>query len=269
MTIWFDAVCTLFIIDFFSACTLPAEREQALTKGDSISIQSDDTHAALQKTKEEVAPVIIKKAPVKNPSGIYQTRLSFKGGIQHTIAFYNDQTYQLQEKYISAKKDSIVITRGNWSPSDGFIWLYKDQVVNGRYRWKGDTLQYFSPLNKETFSMQSLTNANHNIAWLKKADKGVTLIGIGNEPFWSIEMVRQDSISFTLPDWKQPLVLKINSTTTGADSIAYVAKNDSINLRVTVLPFFCSDGMSDYIYSNKMKVWFNDQLFEGCGVVYK
>src|SRR5688572_9703339 len=93
------------LLIFFSACTLPAEREQALTKGDSISIQSNDTHAALQKTEEEVAPVIIKKVPVKNPSGIYQTRLSFKGGIQHTIAFYNDQTYQLQEKYISAKKD--------------------------------------------------------------------------------------------------------------------------------------------------------------------
>ena len=258
-----------FLLIFFSACTLPAEREQALTKGDSISIQSNDTHAALQKSQEEVTPAIIKKEVVKKPSGIYQTRLDFKGGIQHTIAFYNDQSYQLQEKYISANKDSIVITRGNWSPSDGYIWLYKDQVVNGRYRWKGDTLQYFSPLDKESFSMQPLTDANHNAAWRKKAELGVSVVGIGNEPFWSIEVMRQDSISFTLPDWKQPVVLKINSTTSGTDSTAYIAKNDSINLRVTVLPFFCSDGMSDYIYSNKMKIWFNDQLYEACGVVYK
>jgi uncharacterized membrane protein len=213
--------------------------------------------------------VQIKKETIKNPLGIYQTRLSYKGGIQHTIAFYKDNTYQLQEKYITAKKDSVVITRGNWSPSDGYIWLYKDQVVNGRYRWKGDTLQYFSPLNKQSFSMQSLTDANENNVWRKKADKGVSIVGIGNEPFWSIEVLRKDSISFLLPDWKKPLLLKISSATSNADSTAYVAKNDSTNLTVTILPFFCSDGMSDYVYSNKMRIRFNDQVYEGCGVVYK
>ena len=256
------------LLIFFSACTLPAEREQTLTRGDSISIQSNDTHAALQ-TQEEATPVLIKKEVVKNPFGIYQTRLAYKGGIQHTISFYKDQTYQLQEKYNTAKKDSVVITRGNWSPSDGYIWLYKDQVVNGRYRWKGDTLQYFSPLSKQSFSMQHLTNANENEAWRKKAEMGVSIVGIGNEPFWSIEVMRQDSISLTMPEWKQPLILKISSASSGPDSIAYVAKNDSTHLRVTVFPFFCSDGMSDYVYSNKMRLWFNDKLFEGCGIVYK
>jgi uncharacterized membrane protein len=257
-----------FLLIFFSACTLPAEKEQTLSKADSISIQSNDAHAALN-TQEEEAPVIIKKTVVKNPKGIYQTRLAYKGGVQHTIAFHDDQTYLLQEKYLTASKDSIVITKGNWAPSDGFIWLYKDQLVNGRYRWKGDTLQYFSPLTKQSFSMQSLTDANMIGVWRKKADMGVSVVGVGNEPFWSIEVKRQDSISFTLPEWKQPLILKISATTSNTDSIAYIAKNDSTNLRVTLLPFFCSDGMSDYVYSNKMRVLYNDQVYEGCGIVYK
>src|SRR5688572_13230507 len=106
------------LLILFSACTLPAEKERSLTKGDSISIQSNDTHAALIQ-KEEEAPVIIKKEIVKSPKGIYQTRLAYKGGVQHTIAFNDDQTYQLQEKYHTASKDSIVITKGNWAPSDG------------------------------------------------------------------------------------------------------------------------------------------------------
>jgi uncharacterized membrane protein len=257
-----------FLLIFFSACSLPEEKERALTKGDSISIESNDTHAALVKPVEET-PVLIKKQIVKNPSGIYQTRLNYKGGIQHTIAFYKDNTYQLQEKYITAKNDSVVITTGNWSPSDGYIWLYKDQVVNGRYSWNGDTLQYFSPFSKKSFSMQSLTDANENTVWQKKADNGISVVGIGNEPFWSIEVLRKDSISFLLPDWKQPLRLKVSSFISNSDSIAYVAKNDSTHLNVTILPFFCSDGMSDYVYRNKMKVKFNDQVYEGCGVVYK
>lgn len=257
----------LFLI-FFSACTLPAEQEQKLTKGDSIAIESNDTHAALVEQEDET-PVIIKKEVIKNPKGIYQTRLAYKGGVQHTIAFHDDQTYLLQEKYLTALKDSIVITKGNWAPSDGFIWLYKDQLVNGRYQWNGDTLQYFSPLSKQRFSMQSLIQAENIGVWREKADLGISVLGIGNEPFWSMEVMRQDSISFTLPDWKKPLVLKISSATSNADSVAYYAKNDSTNLRVTILPFFCSDGMSDYVYSNKMRVWYNNQIYEGCGVVYK
>ncbi|MGZ5189368.1 MAG: copper resistance protein NlpE N-terminal domain-containing protein [Flavisolibacter sp.] len=261
-------IALYLLLIFFSACTLPAERKQTLTRGDSITIESNDTHAALEHQEEEI-PKLIKKEVVKKPSGIYQTRLAYKGGILHTIAFHNDGSYQLQEKYITAKKDSVVITRGNWSPSDGYIWLYKDQVVNGRYRWKGDSLQYFSPLTKESFSMQSLTDANENAAWRKRAELGVSIVGIGNEPFWNIEVMRQDSISITMPEWKQPLILKISTASSSADSIAYVAKNDSTNLRVTLFPFFCSDGMSDYVYSNKMRVWFNDKVYEGCGVVYK
>ena len=117
--------------------------------------------------------------------------------------------------------------------------------------------------------MQLLTDANENVAWRKKADIGISVKGVGNEPFWSVEIIRKDSISFIMPEWKQPLILKISSLSSNSDSTAYVATNDSTNLRVSLFPFFCSDGMSDYVYSNKMRVWYNDQMFEGCGVVYK
>lgn len=253
---------------FFSACTLPAERaaKEAEKKVDTAMIHSSDARAAALDTMNSVSlpPV----ARVKKPSGIYQAVLPLNEKIEQTIAFNNDLTYKLEEKYLN-KKDSIVVTEGNWTPSDGFIWLYKDQVVRGRYKWEGNTLQYFSPQLKKTFSMKRLEEASQNVAWRSKGREGVVVFGVGNEPFWSVEYNRADTISFLLSEWDHPVKIKVNSFFSTDDSTGYTAQNDSVQLRVTIFPHFCSDGMSDFTYRNKLKVVYNHQVYHGCGIIYK
>jgi uncharacterized membrane protein len=258
----------LFII-FLSACKLPKDQDTDFP-GRPDTATSIQTNASYDARKEDpVANTIIPAKPkTKKPSGIYQTTLPIQGKMQQTIAFYDDQTFQLQETY-PGKKDSVVVTQGNWSPSDGYIWLYKDQVVRGRYTWKGDTLQYFNPLLKKNFNMHPLKDAIENAFWSDKQKQGVAVWGVGNEPFWNVQVKKQDSISFLLPEWTQPVTLKINSATNSTDSIAYTAKNDSTQIRLTIYPLFCSDGMSDYVYRNKVRMEYNKQVFNGCGIVYR
>ena len=94
-------------------------------------------------------------------------------------------------------------------------------------------------------------------------------MGVGNEPFWNVELDKKDSISFTLAEWNHPLRLKIDSSFNNKDGFAYMGHNDSVQVVVTIFPQFCSDGMSDFIYRNKVKVQYNQQVYTGCGVVYK
>jgi len=243
-------------------------------KDDDVLVQQDSTmHSDVSYNAETTDTTTLLKLPVKQkikkPQGIYKTTLSTPGKMEQTVAFYNDLTYQLQEKYIAGKKDSIVITQGNWSPSDGYIWLYKDQVVRGRYTWKGDTLQYFSPVAKKNFTMQHLQDVTQTDVWKNRKQEGLAVVGIGNEPFWRIELSQKDSLSLFLPEWTKPVTLKINSTSNTSDSTAYIAGNDSAQLKLTVFPYFCSDGMSDFVYSNKVRVQYNNQVFNGCGVVFR
>jgi uncharacterized membrane protein len=163
----------------------------------------------------------------------------------------------------------VVITEGSWSPSDGYIWLYKDQIVRGRYQWKGDSLQYFNPALKKDFPMQVVKEALQDDGYRAKRNQGIVLFGIGNEPFWSIEMNSLDTISFLMSDWNQALKVKVDSVLFKEDSTFYTAQNDSLQLKLTVLPFFCSDGTSEYIYRNKIKVEYNNRLYQGCGIKYK
>jgi uncharacterized membrane protein len=254
---------------FYTACTLPEEKKtkQLSEKSDTTVMEANDANTATSLDTSNSIPLpVVKK--IKSPGGIYQTVLSNKR-IEQTIAFNSDLTYQLQEKYFSGEKDSLVLTEGTWMPSDGFIWLYKDQVVSGRYKWKGDTLQYFSPVLKKSFSMRHLQDAMQNSAWKIKGKEGIILFGAGNEPFWNVELNNKDSISFLLSDWSHPLKLKLGSAFNNKDSIGYAAKNDSTQIRVTIFPRFCTDGMTDYVYRNKVRVQYNHQVFSGCGILYK
>lgn len=259
-------IVLFFVLIFYSACTLPEERKarQASENSDTTIIETHDANAALDSFDVISLPVAKK---IKSPNGIYHTALSNK--TEQTIAFNSDLTYQLQEKYLNKEKDSAVITEGTWLPSDGFIWLYKDQVVRGRYKWKGDTLQYYSTAFKKNFSMHHLQDATQNLAWKNKGKEGIVVFAIGNEPFWRVEFDNKDSISFSLPDWNHPIKLKAGSSFNSNDSIGYVAKNDSSEIRVTIFPQFCSDGMSDFVYRNKARVQFNQKVYNGCAILYK
>lgn len=203
---------------------------------------------------------------IKKPSGIYEFILPYEesGKILHTIAFYPG-TFRLQEEYMD-KKDSVVITEGTWMPSQGFIWLYKEQLVRGRYIWKGDTLQYFSPGLEKKFSLEKLTPASMNAVWRAKEKEGAVLYGIGTEPFWSVEVSKHDSAVLSMPEWTAPLRVKLSSTSLTKDSTVYLAASDS--LHIVVFPYFCSDGMSDFTYSNKVTVRYKGQIYKGCGISF-
>lgn len=257
----------LSLLFLLSACaSSPGETtvtERATTVATTAAIKEISSTASDNSfAKEESTPVV---QTTKKPSGVYRFLLPCEKGknLLHTIAFYSN-TYRLQEEY-PGKKDSVVVTQGTWAPSQGFIWLYKDQVLRGRYAWKGDTLQYFSPQLKQRFSLQKLEPVESNKVWQNKKSEGTLLYAVGNEPFWSIELTKADSLVLNMPDWNEPLHLPLSAIEVSKDSTVYTSATDS--LRVTIYPYFCTDGMSDFLYSQKVKLVYRGQVYKGCGEV--
>lgn len=257
---------------FYTGCTLPEEKKahQFSEKSGKTEMETNDANTANDASADSsnfISLPAVKK--IKSPGGIYHTILPLKNKIEQTIAFNSDFTYQMQEEYFNGEKDSVVTTEGIWTPSDGFIWLYKDQVTRGRYKWKGDTLQYYSPLVKKSFSMHHLQEASQITAWKNKLKAGINLFGTGTEPFWNVEINNKDTISFFLAEWNQPLKIKIDSSFNRNDSIGYIGRKDSTQIYVTIFPQFCRDGMSDFVYRHKVKVQYNHQEYKGCGIIYR
>ena len=236
----------------------PASLDTPTSRADTnLSFAKEDVLA------EEPAPL----PPMKRPSGVYRFLLPEEGGqkILHTVSFLPG-TFRLQEEY-GDKRDSVVVTNGTWSPSRDFIWLYRDQVVRGRYTWQGDTLQYYSPRLKKSFPMEKLTSIRTREVWQQKKEEGAVLYAVGNEPFWSAEITTGDTLVVNMPDWNAPLRVKVQVDNTAADSTVYTAINDS--LQVAVFPFYCSDGMSDFLYTQRVKMIYKGQAYKGCGEKFR
>lgn len=260
-------VLVIFCCLLLEACGNKPDEEVTVTATETVTevpaeeIRTADTSLALD-SEIKAAPAVY---TTKHPSGIYQFIMPYQGSekILHTIAFYKG-TFRLQEEYLNAA-DSVTTTEGTWAPSTGYIWLYKDQIVRGRYTWKGDTLQYYSPQLKKTFSMNKLSPATVNAVWQAKRGEGTYFYGVGNEPFWSVDLTTSDSIVLNMPNWSKPLRVKLTTTSLARDSSVYMAMNDS--LQVIVFPLFCNDGMSDFLYTQKVKVFYKGQTYQGCGEI--
>lgn len=205
------------------------------------------------------------------PQGMYQVVLPCTDckGIDHTILFNPDMSYRLEESPLDSKKEGIKSIRGNWKPVNGTIYIYKDSTVQARYTWKGETLRYMEQQTGRPIPMRHLPYALENDTWSKKRMEGLEFYGVGNEPFWNIEIDEQKAISFRLADWPRTLRLKPVMPSVSPDSTLYTAVNDTARLQVVIYPTFCNDGMSDYQYSHSVKVAYNGQVYRGCGIMYK
>ncbi|HVK96176.1 MAG TPA: hypothetical protein VM368_00090 [Flavisolibacter sp.] len=230
-------------------------------------ITSTSEYNAAAEIEDSIKIISNAPKPIKAPKGIYQFSLPISNGqhIQHIISF-SGNNYTLQQEY---RQDSAVITNGTWAVSNGFIWLYHKQVVNGRYRWKGDLLHYYNPINKKDYPLQEAHSALAGNAVLQqKGAEGFKLYGVGTEPFWSIELTKLDTLIFNNTDLSQSVKVKLTSTTTKSDTTIYVGNTDNIKMSVAVLPYFCSDGMSDFIYQTQIEVRLEGKKYRGCGIKY-
>lgn len=246
------------------ACTAPAKDGAVLVDEDSVTNPSSAGAADSPVRLASDTTTHASFAPpqrVKSPSGIYQFLLPYNDNkkLLHTVAFYPGG-FRLQEQYIG-EKDSVVVTEGTWAPSQGFIWLYKEQLVRGRYAWKDDTLQYYSPRLQRRFSLTKLQPAS-NENWTAKKAQGTVLVGLGTEPFWSVEINQEDSLVFSMPEWTAPLRLKLTTKERNNTTTVYWAED---SLQVTVAPSFCSDGMSDFVYPNTVRINYKGKVYKGCG----
>lgn len=247
---------TLFTFSCNSDVTITPKQNSAKQDGTVINGITTMTLDTFQKS-------------TKTPAGIYQTMLPCADckGIEHTVFFNPDLTFRMEENKWG-KKNGFTKTEGLWRANEGKIFLYKNDSVKARYSWQGDTLQYLQP-DGHAIALRKISPVIDNPAWQKKAKAGSQFYGIGTEPFWSVEVDKQKNISFHLAEWKKPMLFQAVTPVVSADSTVYSTLSDSATLRITILTAFCSDGMSDYIYNNKVKIVYKGQFYNGCGTAFR
>lgn len=192
-------------------------------------------------------------------------------GIQQTILFTNEKIFK-QEQMVWGKNETIKSSSGTWERRSDTIKLTQNGRTAMDLMKKGDTLfpVHISGIrlkNPLKYFLTKRTLAVNNPMWRTKEKAGIDFIATGNEPFWSLEIDNQKSISFKLAEWKNPIVVRTEKPIITTDSIFYSLKSDTSNWTITILPQFCNDGMSDYLYQYKVSVNYKGIRYRGCGVM--
>ncbi len=198
------------------------------------------------------------------PDGAYQGMYPCKGceGIQQTILFTPDKRYKLEE-LTWGKSPTPKKTEGIWENKNGMIWMYQSGKAPLKFFLRKDSL--FTDSLQYTLIKRQL--AMLNPSWKQKQNEGIDFIGVGNEPFWSLDIDNEDMIRFKLSDWKKPVIVPLQKPAVTKDSTLYSLSSQGNPLRITIFPQFCSDGMSDVLYQYKVVVSFKGNTYKGCGVM--
>jgi len=198
------------------------------------------------------------------PNGAYQGMYPCKGceGIQQTILFMADKKYRMEEMKWG-KSAALKKTEGIWERKSGMIWMYQPGRTPLKFFLRKDSL-FTDSLQ---YALVKRDMADMNPSWKEKQNEGIDFIGVGNEPFWNIEIDDEKMVTFKLADWKKPVTADAVQPIFSKDSTIYNLTANKNNLRVIILSQFCSDGMSDMLYQYKVIVNYKGSVYKGCGVL--
>lgn len=260
----FTILCCIII---FYSCNEPVKQKKEET------VYVSDT------TRVQDTVVFIKDSTMAQtfadslPDGAYQGMFPCKDceGIQNTIIFSSDKNYSREEMPWGSPAKPYR-AKGKWERKNNRIVLYANGQPELVFKYGKDTLinvesngNRIGDSSKYILTKRSL--ATENKSWDQKRNQGIDFIGMGNEPFWSLEIDNEKMILFKLADWKKPMIVPIEKPFVKNDSTYYSLMNGDVAWSVTILPQYCSDGMSDFLYQQKVIVCYKGVAYKGCGVM--
>jgi uncharacterized membrane protein len=193
-------------------------------------------------------------------------------GIITFLLLNPDMTYRLEETYYK-KDNKVFLTKGSWKTDNGKIILYDGNEVKLNYLVDGDKLWQ---LDHEGNRISGNLGDKYVLARKEKADNkvlkektnaGIDFVAHGNEPFWSLEIDKGNTITFNRPDMKMPASVPYTEPSVVNNIRQYHIESEATKLDITISSAFCSDGMSDFIYEYKVDLTYNGKKYSGCGTL--
>ncbi len=191
-------------------------------------------------------------------------------GIQTYLSLNSDKKFRLEETYTG--KDKIEITEGSWTRENDKILLYQGDNLKLSFLHEPGKVMQLDPSGNRIAGnlgdkfVLTLQEMAHNTAWDEKKKAGIDFIGVGNEPFWGLDIDKDNKVILRLADLKSPIIFPYNAPLNSGGSKEYHVEGNGNSLDITITPQFCSDGMSEFLYDHKVTLKYNGKEYAGCGV---
>jgi uncharacterized membrane protein/uncharacterized lipoprotein NlpE involved in copper resistance len=249
-------------------CNANTSSDASVTVKDTVGVVPDSVAVLDTSIKFEADTALL---------GFYQGLLPCRDceGIKQTLLLKDSGRFKLEE-FTLGRSTFPKKLEGRWSRAGDNLRLVANQKLLITYYIKKDTLRVgyrdgtpIADSVAKSYWIVRQPDAAGNSAWKQKAKNGIDFYAMGTEPFWSVEIDRERSISFKPAELPKPLVFPIQAPNITRDSTYYRVDSGASRLEVTVFNEFCNDGMSDNLYEHRVHVRYKGQTFKGCGVYLK
>ncbi|MFO7798613.1 copper resistance protein NlpE N-terminal domain-containing protein [Rhodohalobacter sp.] len=92
-------------------------------------------------------------------------------------------------------------------------------------------------------------------------DEGVDFLANGNEPFWSVQINFDGQLVYQTPGSETPYPFSEFEEIVEDQKTMYSADN----MQITIIPGYCRDSMSGFLFTHKVEIQTKGQDMTGCG----
>lgn len=209
----------------------------------------------------------LKSLDVNKISGLYQGDFPCEDcrGIKTSILLNPDFTYEKTDLFLG-QENSFRQNKGNWRVENDSTLSLNENGIQKSFRIRKNSLLNVNTEGKaygNDFLKVDL-NIKAEGDYSDQETKGTHFFATGNEPFWSLEIVSEKSINFTLMGAK-PITSKDLITSYKNGVITIKNKSKKPLMEVAIYNYQCVNDMSGAVSSNYVEVKVNNQLYKGCG----
>ena len=195
-------------------------------------------------------------------------------GILYEVTLNKDHTYEASSVYIG-ESNRPFIDSGTWKvKEDTLLALQVDSTIDKTLTVEDSSLVMLDKNGQRVTGAladhyvldqaDSLQKEKNN--WAELREQGIDFRGGGNEPFWSLTIDFDDSMTLNVMDGDS-IVAPVPEMKQDTASKARVLKTEaeSGSVRVQLSPTACMDSMSGKVSSHRVVVEYGDKKYRGCG----
>lgn len=179
--------------------------------------------------------------------------------IDYTLQIKADSVEEIS--YYLERLETPIVKKADWKVSgDTLSITFSDDFTRKHYLISDSTLTLLNQdgdritgelaeqyVLQRNFEAESIRERHRELK-----NEGVKFIATGNEPFWSVRLLSNDSLTFSTPQSSDTLSIY---STEDADSLhVYHAENDNRSLTMTIEEKYCRDSMSGFLFTHTVKI---------------
>lgn len=189
-------------------------------------------------------------------------------GIESTVVLNEDSFEELN--HYQDRGDNLYRVEGTWTLTGDTLKLYRiESEIHKAFMFSRDQIKLLDrklqPITGELEKNYTLDRSPEQesirSSHSKLREEGIDFLASGNEPFWTIHVNFDGRLLYKTPGSEMPYPFSEFEEIVEDQKTIY----STDEMQITIIPGYCRDSMSGFLFTHQIDVQTGEQNLTGCG----